>query len=242
MKNYFLLYLDSQELISNLTDKEAGQLLKAFYTYTNTGEMPQLSRSLNLVFLSFKQQLDRDLEAYEKKCQTNRENGSRGGRPRKNPEETDKKSEENDQKNKQTVVEKTQKNQTVFLKTQKTHNKNKNKNKIDILNIINTSTHAHVRERMTYVAEIMTDILKDRLGEHGVEIFAEVLEVLVDICQDKDFAKQYATCDMDLPARLTQEIFNKESLIDNKRGYILAALKRAKPGLDPQAMRWRDTL
>jgi hypothetical protein len=80
-KKAFLLYHDSLDVLSELSDEQAGQLFKAITSYQKTGSY-ELSGLLNAVFIHFKNQFDRDGEVYEKVCERNKNNGLRGGRPK----------------------------------------------------------------------------------------------------------------------------------------------------------------
>lgn len=82
-KNSFLIYLDYEEQFNLLTDEQVGQLMRAIIKYEKTKEIPQLDGMLKMAFSFIKTQLDRDREKYEKKCEKNRENAKKGGRPKK---------------------------------------------------------------------------------------------------------------------------------------------------------------
>lgn len=82
-KNSFLIYLDYEEQFNLLTDEQIGQLMRAIIKYEKTKEIPQLEGMLKMAFSFIKTQLDRDREKYQKQCQKNRENGKKGGRPKK---------------------------------------------------------------------------------------------------------------------------------------------------------------
>lgn len=85
MKDSFILYLQHKEIFDNLTDEEAGILIKAIFEYEMVGKVPKLDKMLGLVFIPIKQTLDRNREKYEKTVQRNKQNGAKGGRP-KNPD------------------------------------------------------------------------------------------------------------------------------------------------------------
>ena len=73
-KNSFVLYLSQRNIIDELSDEEAGILIKAIYEYEETKNVPKLSKMLKLVFLSFKKELDNNEKKYEERCQKNKEN------------------------------------------------------------------------------------------------------------------------------------------------------------------------
>ena len=69
----FIIYGDIEVVVDRLSDEEAGQLLKGMVTYFNTGAEPDFDGILEFVFIPIKQQMDRDKEKYEAKCEKNRE-------------------------------------------------------------------------------------------------------------------------------------------------------------------------
>jgi hypothetical protein len=82
MKKSFILHLDSLEILNELTDEQAGKLLKACYDY-NIGIEPELDTLTRMIFIPFRNQFNRDLEKYQDTCEKNKLNGSKGGRPSK---------------------------------------------------------------------------------------------------------------------------------------------------------------
>lgn len=91
-QNYgILLYSDFEEQINLLSDEEAGLLLKSIFVYEREGVCPQLSPVAQMVFISIRQSLDRNLERYKEISEKNRENGKHGGRPAKADNQGEKK-------------------------------------------------------------------------------------------------------------------------------------------------------
>lgn len=82
-KASFLMYLDYEEQFNLLSDEQIGQLIRAIIKYEKTGEVPILDGMLKMAFSFIKTQLDRDREKYQAKCEKNRENAKKGGRPKK---------------------------------------------------------------------------------------------------------------------------------------------------------------
>jgi len=82
-KKSFLLYAEWIESFEDLTNEEAGKLIKHILAYVND-EDPELDdRLLKAVFIPMKQQLKRDLEKWELIRQKRSESGKKGGRPKK---------------------------------------------------------------------------------------------------------------------------------------------------------------
>ena len=76
MKKSFLIYQDWEEIFDSLTDAQVGKLIKAMLDHSRGGEVA-LSPRLSLLFISFRQQLDRNAENYEKKVEAYRENANK---------------------------------------------------------------------------------------------------------------------------------------------------------------------
>ena len=89
MKDSYIMHCDYQEHFNLLTDAELGRLIRDVNNYVKNGVLPQYSdkdRVLNMAFSFMKTNIDIETEKYIKKCEKNKQNGKRGGRPRKNPE------------------------------------------------------------------------------------------------------------------------------------------------------------
>ena len=82
-----LLHFDSLEILDELSDEEAGQLFKAIKGHHQGGTL-SLSPLVRVAFSSFKNQFARDEIKYQETVKRNKNNGSKGGRPRTqdNPE------------------------------------------------------------------------------------------------------------------------------------------------------------
>lgn len=81
-KKKVIVYTDWIVQFKDLTDEEAGRLIKHFFEYINDLN-PQGDRLTELLFNPLKATLKRDLKAWESKQNVNRENGLKGGRPKK---------------------------------------------------------------------------------------------------------------------------------------------------------------
>jgi hypothetical protein len=79
-KKAFQLYNDNGEIFNDLSDEEAGKLIKAVFAH-ETGKDFKLDGVLKTLFIPIRQQLDRDREKYFARCESSRENGKKGGRP-----------------------------------------------------------------------------------------------------------------------------------------------------------------
>ena len=69
----FVVYGDIQAVVNELSDEQAGRLFRAMITYFTSGKAPKFDDILKYVWIPIRQQMDRDKEKYEAKCEKNRE-------------------------------------------------------------------------------------------------------------------------------------------------------------------------
>ncbi len=104
-KASFLVYYDNEIIILRLSDEEAGKLFKSLFPYGREEIRPDFNESpaLAMAFDILSMAIDRDKEKYIRRCEVNRENGYKGGRPKKN----------------QLDIEETEKSERLFSKPKK---------------------------------------------------------------------------------------------------------------------------
>ena len=68
----FVVYGDVHAVVDELTDEQTGKLFKAMIAYFTTGKAPKFDGILKYVWIPIKQQMDRDKEKYDAKCEKNR--------------------------------------------------------------------------------------------------------------------------------------------------------------------------
>lgn len=85
-KPSFLVYYDNEVVVLRLPDEEAGKLFKSLFPYGKEAIKPDFDESpaLAMAFDILSMAIDRDNERYVQRCEANRENGRKGGRPKKN--------------------------------------------------------------------------------------------------------------------------------------------------------------
>jgi len=81
-KTSFVSYCDWLETFEELTDEEAGKLVKHLFRYVNDLN-PDSDKLTKLLFIPIQQSLKRDLKKYEQYIDKQRVNGQKGGRPKK---------------------------------------------------------------------------------------------------------------------------------------------------------------
>ena len=79
---YVCLYTSYLTSLAPYTDSQLGRLVRAMLTYGATGEVPEFRDCERYIWPMLKDQLDRDAESYRQRCEKNRANAARGGRPK----------------------------------------------------------------------------------------------------------------------------------------------------------------
>ncbi len=84
-KKSFKVYKEWSSQFQGLSDNDAGELIKAIFTYQSSGEAPsEMSPIVAMAFSFIKQQFDRDDESYEETSRARSEAGKKGGAPKGN--------------------------------------------------------------------------------------------------------------------------------------------------------------
>ena len=80
---YFCAYHSYRELMELLTDEECGRLFKAALLYSMSGkDSLECLGNERFIWTMIRGTIERDKEKYEMRCEINRINGMKGGRPR----------------------------------------------------------------------------------------------------------------------------------------------------------------
>ena len=78
-KKSFVLYTDQREVFDELSDEDAGRLIKHIFSYVNDEDPSTEDLLLKVAFLPIKTQLKRDLKIWDQKKQQRSEAGRKGG-------------------------------------------------------------------------------------------------------------------------------------------------------------------
>lgn len=76
------LYVSYLESLAPFSDEEIGRMVRAMLIYTATGGTPLFDGNERFIWPTIKAQIDRDEAAYQERCEKNRANGAKGGRPK----------------------------------------------------------------------------------------------------------------------------------------------------------------
>ena len=82
-KKSFVLYSDLMDIVNDLSDEQAGKLIKIIVDYVNDRNPEVEDQLLKIAFLPIKNQLKRDLKKWEDIKVKRSESGKLGGRPKK---------------------------------------------------------------------------------------------------------------------------------------------------------------
>lgn len=74
MSESFILYTSYYAIIEGLTDAQLGQLTRAIFRYARDGEVVALEPVVQMAFAFIKDNIDRNADKYQQKCERNREN------------------------------------------------------------------------------------------------------------------------------------------------------------------------
>jgi hypothetical protein len=78
-KKSFVLYTDQREVFEELSDEDAGKLIKHIFSYVNDENPETNDKLIRLAFLPIKTQLKRDLKIWDEKKHFRSEAGKKGG-------------------------------------------------------------------------------------------------------------------------------------------------------------------
>ena len=79
-RELFKCFHDYRKKCEKLSDQEVGRLFRALMEYSEHGTAPELTGRESIAFDFIAEDIARDRAAYEQKCLTNAENGSKGGK------------------------------------------------------------------------------------------------------------------------------------------------------------------
>ncbi len=149
-KKSFVFYTEYREHLEMLPPEQIGELMLALIDYQETGEVPDLPKgsALAMCFSFIKKRMDKDNTKYEEKCERNRSNGKKGGRPTNQMVISE--TEENPNKpngflENQTVISETEKSPT---EPRKADNDNEYDNDIDSDNDCDNEEYIHTPEKI----------------------------------------------------------------------------------------------
>ena len=129
-----ILYFEYAEHFDLLSREDRGDLVTAMLEYGMSGVVTtELSTCARMAFSFIKKQMDRDAEKYKEKCKKNSENGSRGGRPKKDDPAEKANGFSEDEKKPNGFSENPTKPNGDFKKTKKANEKENKKEKENTL-------------------------------------------------------------------------------------------------------------
>ena len=162
--SYIKVFLDWTEATRKLEDQEKGRLIDAMVAYAKGEDADtRLTGNEAFVFPMFQLQLDRDRQEYAEKIRKQRENGLKGGRPKKADGEN-----------------KNPKNPPVSAKTQKSQDKDKDKDKDNTPTPLKGSIPPPKEQKVKF-AEFVALYQKEfdaLVAKHGKPTTNELIQIL----------------------------------------------------------------
>ena len=86
---YVCLYESYRRMLKPYNMEERGRIVTAMLEYMYEGVEPSFDGNERFIWEAFQGQMERDVEAYEQRCEANRRNAKKGGRPKTKPIATD---------------------------------------------------------------------------------------------------------------------------------------------------------
>lgn len=83
--SFVCLYLDYRSTFAPYSDAERGRLVSAMLDFAATGAVPEFEGNERFAWPQLQGQIERDRKKYYDRCEQNRLNGSKGGRPKAEP-------------------------------------------------------------------------------------------------------------------------------------------------------------
>lgn len=160
--NYLMLYVDTLRQYKRLSDTEFGRAIRAVLQFLEDGTEANLPGKECIMYDVLREQTERDRKSYEKKMAAQRENGSKGGRPRKNAE-----------------TQENPKNPWVFSKTQESQ-KTQEKEKEEYIPPYNPPTGDDDDDDLLLIAQ-QNNAVYDRAKECGFATDTATLDRLTDL-------------------------------------------------------------
>ena len=219
MQKSFILYNDSLDVLDELNDEQAGKLFKAIRNYQKGCDL-QIEGLIKVVFIPFKNQLDRDREKYESICEAKRNAGIKSGESRRKKSNRTKRTHVHSVEQKRTPVHSVEQ-----TRTKRTYTDNVNKNDND---------NKEIQE--VFVSELEKTI-KD-FKEFRKSIKKPMTDLAVELLRKK--LQKFAAAESDQVQILEQSIVNgwqgvfelkvekKKELSENMKAMLMIKAKEAQ--------------
>ncbi len=165
MKDNFLLKKSQQEVFETLTDEEAGKLIKGIFKYMRTGDS-ELTGMMKAIFIPIKNDIDKNEETYQKRCEINKQNGSLGGAPKGNQNAKKNKTTENNPKTTENKQKQHDNNHISYITNHNSYIINhKSNNHIDIIKQIIDYLNNKTNSNFKYTSKTTQNKIIARLNE-----------------------------------------------------------------------------
>lgn len=194
LKPSFILFCDYIHDITKLNMEERGELLTAIMYYTNNLPVPEISRSVGMVFGIIKRQIDRDYEKWLKIKEERTEAGKNGGLA---------------------TQENNRKNQAIAKAVNVNVNANENVN-------ADVSVHSFCNGSENFKQPENDGQTDDKKQKHINMSFSEVLEKIQSPLANMSYRNEDDLCYLDEESRVTSSCIIPYELKENKSAFKTA--------------------
>lgn len=176
MKDNFLLKKSQQEVFDTLSDEQAGQLIKGIFKYMRTGDS-ELTGMMKAIFIPIKNDIDKNEETYQKRCEINKQNGSLGGAPKGNQNARKKQTTENNPKTTENKQKQHDNNHISYITNHNSYIINhKSNNHINIIKEIIEYLNNKTNSNFKYTSKATQNKIIARLNEgYSLDDFIDVI-------------------------------------------------------------------
>lgn len=161
MRETFILKSDWKSIFDDLSDKQAGMLIKMLFDYNVNGDKPANLSDLEIkmAFKLMAIDCDRFMTNYDRRCETSKNNGGKGGRPKKeDKQKTDYQNSDNDN-----IIDESEKPKKPNSKPKKPNNLTKPDNDND------NDKEKNIRENENTFSIAETDVSATVISEFDFE-------------------------------------------------------------------------
>lgn len=174
-KDNLIFYRDWWDMIKTLPAEQQAAIYNAVMEYAFTGREPD-DQLISLVTNLMRRQIDRDRERYDRRCESRRANGAKGGRPRQSAE-TDTDTEKPKKAIGFSETEKTEEKQNNPTKAKKADNDNEYDNDYDT---DNDNEDFSNEKSLTLCAESVSESAPEKVEKFDERKFAEYYNSTLD--------------------------------------------------------------
>ena len=192
IRKSFVLYTQISETLKELSDAEKGQLFQAIIDYAATGEVPDMPKVVRLAFVPIRQDIDLNVEKWEKTRLARSAAGKRGAEQKQANASKAKQTLANVSKSKQTLAKQAVNvNDNVNVNVNVINNRVSKDTLVKIVNDFNATCPSF--PKVSRLTDTRKQHLKARLAAHS----EDELHTAFWKIEQSDFARSGSWCGFD---------------------------------------------